>query len=95
MKGTTLRACLQASGRRVGIRQAVIKPLGEAIEYRETLKMIIHKIDPDGKRGMKKYWEFKDPEDYVRRQFDNITGLKDVGGYDFLKERCMANLRNP
>lgn len=70
----------------VGIRQAVIKPLGEAIEYRETLKMIIHKIDPDGKRGMKKYWEFKDPEDYVRRQFDNIPGLKDVGGYDFLKK---------
>ena len=34
---------------------------------------------------MKKYWEFKDPEDYVRRQFDNIPGLKDVGGYDFLK----------
>jgi anaerobic selenocysteine-containing dehydrogenase len=70
----------------LSIRQPVVKPLGEAIEFREVLKMIIHKIDPDGGRGMKKYWEFKDGEDYVRRQFDNIPGLKEAGGYDFLKK---------
>ena len=44
----------------LGLRQPVIKPLGEAVEYREVLKRIVHKIDPDGKRGMKKFWEFKD-----------------------------------
>ncbi|MBI5643588.1 MAG: molybdopterin-dependent oxidoreductase [Deltaproteobacteria bacterium] len=70
----------------VGIRQPVVKPLGENVEYREILKNIIHKVDPDGSKGMKKYWEFKDGEDYLRQQFDNIPGLKEVGGYDFLKE---------
>jgi anaerobic selenocysteine-containing dehydrogenase len=70
----------------VGIRQPVIKPLGEAKEFREVLKMIIHKVDPDGSRGMKKYWKFKDGEDYLRQQFDNIPGLKEAGGYDFLKK---------
>ncbi len=70
----------------VGIRQPVIKPLGESIEFREVLKMIVQKVDPDGSRGMRKYWEFKDGEDYLRQQFDGIAGLKEVGGYDFLKE---------
>jgi thiosulfate reductase / polysulfide reductase chain A len=70
----------------VGIRQPVVKPLGEAIEFREILKMIIHKVDPDGKKGMRKYWEFKDGEDYLRKQFENIPGLKEAGGYDFLKK---------
>jgi len=70
----------------LGLRQPVVKPLGEAIEAREIFKRIIHTIDPDGKRGMKKSWNFKDGEDYVRRQFDNIPGLKEVGGYDFLKK---------
>lgn len=70
----------------LGIRQPVVKPLGENIEFREVLKMIVHRIDPDGKKGMKKYWDFKDGEDYMRRQFDGIAGLKEVGGYDFLKE---------
>jgi anaerobic selenocysteine-containing dehydrogenase len=70
----------------VGIRQPVVKPLGESIEFREILKMIIHKVDPDGKKGMKKYWEFKDGDDYLRKQFENIPGLKEAGGYDFLKK---------
>jgi anaerobic selenocysteine-containing dehydrogenase len=70
----------------VGLRQPVIKPLGEGIENREVFKMIIHKLDPDGKRGMRKYWEFKDGDDYLRHQFDNLPGLKEAGGYDFLKK---------
>lgn len=57
----------------VGLRQPVIKPLGEAVEYREILKKIIHKIDPDGSRGMKKYWEFKDGEDYLKQQFKGVV----------------------
>ena len=70
----------------LGIRQPVIKPLGEAVEFREVLKKIIHKIDPNGSKGMKKYWEFKDGEDYLKKQFDNIPGLKEAGGYNFLKK---------
>lgn len=57
----------------VGLRQPVVKPLGEAIEFREILKKIVHKIDPDGSRGMKKSWNFKDGEDYVKQQFAGVV----------------------
>ncbi|MBI5682067.1 MAG: molybdopterin-dependent oxidoreductase [Deltaproteobacteria bacterium] len=59
----------------VGIRQPVIKPLGEAIEVRGVFQKIIHKIDPDGSKGMKKSWNFKDGEDYVKQQFAGVKGL--------------------
>jgi len=70
----------------LGIRQPVIKPLGESRENRILLRDIILKLDPDGKRGMKQYWNFKDGEDYMRQHFDNIPGLKEAGGLDFLKK---------
>ncbi|MBU0501191.1 MAG: molybdopterin-dependent oxidoreductase [Gammaproteobacteria bacterium] len=70
----------------LGIRQPVIKPLGEARENRIILRDIIHKLDPDGSRGMKQYWNFKDGEDYLRHHFDNVPGLKEAGGLDFLKK---------
>ncbi|MBU1777777.1 MAG: thiosulfate reductase, partial [Gammaproteobacteria bacterium] len=70
----------------LGIRQPVIKPLGETRETRIILRDIIHKLDPNGKRGMKQYWNFKDGEDYMRQQFDNIPGLKQAGGVEFLKK---------
>jgi anaerobic selenocysteine-containing dehydrogenase len=70
----------------LGFRQPVIKPLGETRETRIILRDIIHKLDPDGSRGMKKYWNFKDGEDYMRQQFDNVPGLKEAGGVDFLKK---------
>ena len=70
----------------LGIRQPVIKPLGETRETRIILRDIIHKLDPDGSRGMKKYWNFKDGEDYMRQHFDNIPGLKEAGGLEFLKK---------
>lgn len=70
----------------VGLRQPVVKPLGDGIENREIFKMIIHELDPDGSRGMRKYWEFRDGDHMVRQQFDNLPGLKEAGGYDFLKK---------
>ncbi|HEX8987947.1 MAG TPA: molybdopterin-dependent oxidoreductase [Rhodocyclaceae bacterium] len=70
----------------LGIRQPVIAPLGEARENRVMMRDIIHKLDPTGARGMKKYWEFKDGEDYLRHHFDKIPGLKEAGGLDFLKK---------
>ena len=70
----------------LGIRQPVIKSLGESRENRIMMRDIIWKMDPDGKRGMKKYWNFKDGEDYMRQHFDNIPGLKEAGGLDFLKK---------
>jgi anaerobic selenocysteine-containing dehydrogenase len=70
----------------LGIRQPVIKPLGESRENRIIMRDIIHKLDPDGSRGMKQYWNFKDGEDYMRQHFDNVPGLKEAGGLDFLKK---------
>lgn len=70
----------------LGIRQPVIKSLGESRENRIMMRDIIWKLDPDGKRGMKKYWNFKDGEDYMRQHFDNVPGLKEAGGLNFLKK---------
>ena len=70
----------------LGIRQPVHAPLGEARENRVMMRDIIHKLDPDGSKGMKKFWDFKDGEDYMRHHFDNVPGLKEAGGLDFLKK---------
>jgi len=70
----------------LGIRQPVIAPLGETRETRVILRDLIHKLDPDGARGMKKFWNFKDGEDYMRHHFDNVPGLKEAGGLDHLKK---------
>jgi anaerobic selenocysteine-containing dehydrogenase len=70
----------------VGIRQPVIKPLGETRETRIILRDIINKLDADGSKGMKQYWNFKDGEDYMRQQFDGNAELKKAGGLDFLKK---------
>ena len=70
----------------LGIRQPVIKPLGEARENRIIMRDIIHKMDADGSRGMKQFWNFKDGEDYLRQHFDNVPKLKEEGGLDFLKK---------
>ena len=60
----------------LGIRQPVVKPLGDSRESRMVLQDIVHKVDPEGKRGMKKYWDFKDSEEWMRRHFDQIPALK-------------------
>jgi anaerobic selenocysteine-containing dehydrogenase len=70
----------------LGIRQPVHKSLGESRENRVMMRDIIWKLDPDGKRGMKQFWEFKDGEDYMRHHFDNVPGLKEAGGLNFLKK---------
>ncbi len=70
----------------LGIRQPVHAALGESRENRIMLRDIIHKLDPTGSRGMKQFWNFKDGEDYMRQHFDNIPGLKEAGGLDFLKK---------
>lgn len=70
----------------LGIRQPVIKPLGEGRETKVYLRDLIHKLDPDGSRGMRTYWNFKDPEEYMRQQFDGIPGLQEAGGLDWLKK---------
>lgn len=70
----------------LGIRQQVIKPLGGTQEWRDTIIQTMHKVDPDGSLGMKQYFAFKNGEEWVRAQFDGIPGLKEDGGYDYLKK---------
>lgn len=70
----------------LGIRQPVHKSLGESRENRVLLRDIVWKLDPDGSRGMRQFWEFKDGEEYMRHHFDNVPGLKEAGGLDFLKK---------
>lgn len=70
----------------LSIRQPVIKPLGGTQEFRQTLIDVIHKVDPDGSLGVKKYFAFESPEQWMRAHFDAIPGLKDEGGWDHLKK---------
>lgn len=70
----------------LAIRQPVITPLGEGRETKLYLQQIVQRLDPDGSRGMKQYWAFKDPEDYMRQQFADVPGLKEAGGLDWLKK---------
>jgi anaerobic selenocysteine-containing dehydrogenase len=71
----------------MSIRQPVVKPLGGTQEFRQTLIDVIHKVDPDGALGIKKYFAFDSVEDWMRAHFDEIPGLKEQGGYDFLKKK--------
>jgi anaerobic selenocysteine-containing dehydrogenase len=71
----------------LSIRQPVIKPLGGTQEFRQTLVDTIHKVDPDGSLGIKQYFAFNSVEDWMRAHFDNIPGLREAGGWEFLKKK--------
>ena len=71
----------------MSIRQPVVKPLGGTQEFRQTLIDVIHKVDPDGSLGIRKYFAFNSVEEWMRAHFDEIPGLKEEGGYSFLKKK--------
>lgn len=71
----------------LSIRQPVIKPLGGTQEFRQTLIDIAHKVDPDGSLGIKKYFAFNSAEDWMKAHFDSIPGLKEDGGWEFMKKK--------
>ncbi|MCZ7654026.1 MAG: hypothetical protein M5R42_06575 [Rhodocyclaceae bacterium] len=48
----------------------MVTSLGESRENRILLRDIIHKLDPDGKRGMKQSGTFRMPN--TKTSFDNI-----------------------
>ena len=70
----------------LGIRQPVIKPVGGR-ETRMVLQDIIHATDVHGTLGINRYWDFKDSEDWLRRQADQIPELKKAGGLEHLKQK--------
>ena len=62
-----------------------VKPSGKAQDVRITLKKIIEAIDPDGKRGMKKYWAFANTREWVKKEAQATKGLEN--GYKKLKSK--------
>ena len=70
----------------ISLRQPVIKPLGESMEFRETIRQLALKIDPDGKLNIKKYFDYGSSENYMKMHFDGVAGLKELGGYEWLKK---------
>ena len=70
----------------LSIRQPVVAPLGGTQEWRQTAIDVINKVDPDGSLGIKQYFAFANPEEWMRGHFDNIPGLKEDGGWDHLKK---------
>ncbi len=70
----------------VGLRQPVIDPLGNTKAFRDTVKELARKIDPDGRMGIKKYFNYGSAESYVKEQLEAAPGLKAAGGFDFLKK---------
>lgn len=71
----------------LGIRQPVVPPLGGTQEFRQTLIDTARKVDPDGTLGVRRYFAFNTPEEWMRRHFDDIPGLKEEGGWDHLKKK--------
>ena len=71
----------------VGIRQPVIKPLGEVKSYRDiVLELVTQHLDADGSRGIKKYFEYGTTEDYIKYMAESVPGVKEAGGWDYLKK---------
>lgn len=62
------------------------KPRGKAKDVREVLKKIVAAIDPDGARGMKKYWGFKNAKKWVQLEAQATKGLG-KRGYKKLKSK--------
>ena len=70
----------------IGARTAVSALPGEARELKVILRDIIRALDPDGGKGMQKYWEFQNPEDWLRQCLESIPGLRADGGLDNIKD---------
>lgn len=66
------------------VRQPAVKPIGESMDTRFVLQRIIQSIDPDDKKGFKKQWDFKDGEDWVKK---NLEGINLADKYKDLKEK--------
>jgi anaerobic selenocysteine-containing dehydrogenase len=58
---------------------------GEVRELKVILRDIVRALDPDAK-GMQKYWEFQNPEDWLRQCVESIPGLRAAGGLDNIKD---------
>ncbi len=71
----------------VGIRQPVVKPLGECKGYRDiVLELVTKYLDPSGGLGIKKYFSYGTTEDYLKYMAESVPGMKEAGGWAYLKK---------
>ncbi len=66
----------------VSLRQPVVKPLGECMAYSDILTELAKRLGDDVGR----FFPFRNAEDYVSYQIQNIPKLVDAGGIDHLRE---------
>jgi anaerobic selenocysteine-containing dehydrogenase len=69
----------------IGARTAVSALPGEVRELKVILRDIVRALDPDAK-GMQKYWEFQNPEDWLSQCIESIPALRADGGLDSIKD---------
>lgn len=70
----------------LGVRTVVSKAPGEVRELKVILRDIVHNLDKEGNRGMKQYWDFQSPEEWLGKCAESIPGLKADGGIDTVKD---------
>ncbi len=71
----------------IGLRQPAVPAAGQAVDARVVMKELADLVDPDGKRGIVKYWQHLNLEHWVRIQADSVPELRHAGGLDALKEK--------
>lgn len=70
----------------LGARTPVSKAPGEVKELKVILRDIIHAIDKEGTKGMMKFWNFQDPDEWMTKYFENVPRLKEDGGLSTIKD---------
>ena len=70
----------------LGVRTVVSKIPGEVRELKVILRDIVATLDKDGSAGMKQYWDFQEPEEWLTKCIDSIPLLKKDGGLDTVKD---------
>lgn len=70
----------------LAVRTPVVDLPGEVRELKVILRDIVQAVDKDGHRGMKKYWEFENAEEWLAKSLEGIAALKADGGIDTVKD---------
>ncbi|MBI4986386.1 MAG: molybdopterin-dependent oxidoreductase [Rhodocyclales bacterium] len=69
----------------LGVRTVVATAPGEVRELKVILRDIVHTLDKEGSPGMKRYWDFQDPVEWLSKCVDSIPRLKADGGLDAIR----------
>ncbi|MDO8673520.1 MAG: molybdopterin-dependent oxidoreductase [Dehalococcoidia bacterium] len=65
----------------VSLRQPVVKPLGESVQFTDVLIELAKRIG-----GMEQYFQFYSTQGYISTVLQNFDGLTKAGGLEFLKK---------